>query len=262
MKRSSRSARWVSIGLLGQTIADNPNTLDASQRSAARVAGLAFLIPFAFLVYANFGIRESLMVTGDMAETVRRVAAAESLFRLSVTFDLVYCVGVVVLLSALYVVLAPVNRHLALLASILKLVYAVTAVLTALSLLTIVRLASDAAYLQGLGAEPLQAIVRHNSSAAWEQYYVGLVFWALSSTVIGWLWLKSRYIPRGLALFGLISSAWCLFCAFAYSISPSFSEVVNLWWFDTPMALFDITLSVWLLSKGLRPPPAPDPAQS
>jgi hypothetical protein len=237
-------------------MADRLNPVDPAQRSAARVAGLAYLIPFAFLVYANFGIRERLVVTGDIAETVRRVAAAESLFRLSVTFDLVYCVGVVILLSALYVVLAPVNRLLALLATILKLVYVVTAALVALSLLTIVRLATDPAYLRALGAEPLQAFVRIHSSAAWEQYYVGLVFWAVSSTVIGWLWLKSRYIPRGLALFGLISSAWCAFCAFAYSISPGFSGVVNLWWFDTPMALFDISLSVWLLAKGLRPPPA------
>jgi len=28
---------------------------------------------------------------------------------------------------------------------------------------------------------------------------------------------------------------------------------VNLWWFDTPMALFDIALSFWLLFRGLSP---------
>jgi hypothetical protein len=235
-------------------MANRLDLIDVSQRRAARVAALAYLISVAFVVSANFGIRGPLIVAGDTATTVRRIAAAVPLFRLSITFDLLYCVGVAVLLSALYVVLAPVNRHLALLATVLKLLYAVTAVLMALGLLTIVRLASDAAYAQALGAEPLQALVRLQTSGAWAQYYVGLVFWALASTVLGWLWLKSRYIPRGLALFGLISSAWCAVCAFAYSISPGFSQVVNLWWFDTPMALFDITLSVWLLTKGLRLP--------
>jgi uncharacterized protein YjeT (DUF2065 family) len=29
--------------------------------------------------------------------------------------------------------------------------------------------------------------------------------------------------------------------------------VVNLWWFDTPMTLFDIALSLWLIIKGLGP---------
>ena len=237
-------------------MADGPHVIDASQRTAAKVAALAYLIPVAFVVYANFGMRGRLFVAGDMAETVRRIAAAEPLFRLSVAFDLVYCIGVVVLLSALYVVLVPVNRHLALLAMLLKLVYAVTAVLMALSLLTVVRLASDAAYLQALNAEPLQALVRLSTSATGEEYYVGLAFWALSSTVLSWLWLKSRYIPAALAGFGLVASVWCAFCTFAYIINPAFSRAVNLWWFDTPMALFDVTLSFWLLIRGLRAPAA------
>jgi len=233
---------------------DSPNVIDRSQRNAAKVAALAYLIPVAFVVYANFGMRGRLFVTGDMAETVRRIAAAEPLFRLSVAFDLVYCIGVVVLLSALYVVLGPVNRHLAVLATLLKLVYAVTAVLMALSLLTVVRLAGDPAYGPALQAEPLQALVRLNSSAAGEEYYVGLAFWAVSATLIGWLWVKSRYVPVALAGFGLAAAAWCAVCTFAYIINPAFSRVVNLWWFDTPLALFDITLSFWLLFKGLRTP--------
>ena len=227
------------------------NVILVSQRNAARVAALAYLICVAFVVFANFGMRGRLFVSGDMADTVRRIAAAESLFRLSVAFDLVYCTGVVVLLTALYVVLSPVHRHLALLATLWKLVYAVTAVLMALSFLSVVRLASGAAYAQALGAEPLQALVRLNSSATGEQYYVGLAFWALSSTVLGWLWLKSRYVPAALAAFGLVSSAWCALCTFAYIINPAFAHVVNLWWFDSPMAVFDIVLSFWLLVRGL-----------
>lgn len=231
---------------------DQPGVIDPSQRTAAKVAGLAYLIPVAFVVYANFGMRDPLYVSGDMAETVRRVAAHEGQFRLSVAFDLVYCTGVVVLLSAIYVVLAPVDRLLAVIATLSKLVYAVTAVLMALSLLTVVRLATDPSYLRELGAEPMQAVVRLNWSATATQYYVGLGFWSVSSTIVGWLWLKSRYIPRALAAVGLVSSAWCLACTIAYIIDPAFSHAVNLWWFDTPMALFDIALSFWLLIKGLQ----------
>lgn len=60
------------------------------------------------------------------------------------------------------------------------------------------------------------------------------------------------YIPKALAFFGLVSAAWCVLCAFAYIVSPAFSQVVNLWWFDTPLAIFDIVLSFWLMFKGLR----------
>lgn len=228
------------------------NVISESQRSAAKVAALAFLISFALVVYANFGLHGDLFASEDLGETVRRVAEAQGLSRLSVMFDLGYATGMIALLSALYVVLSPVNRYLALLASVSKLVYAVTAVLLSLSLLTIVRLATDPAYLQGLGPEALQALVKLNHSATWEQYYVGLVFWALSSTVFGWLWLKSRYIPAGLALFGVVSSAWCVLCTVAYIMDPAFSSIVNVWVFDTPMVLFYLALSGWLLFKGLR----------
>ena len=125
-------------------MADRLNVIDISQRNAAKVAAIACLISFPFVVYANFGLRGPLFVTGDIAETVRRIAAAAPVFRLSVAFDIVYCTGVVVLLAALYVVLSPVNRYLALLASLGKFVYAVTGVLMALNFLTIMHIASDA----------------------------------------------------------------------------------------------------------------------
>jgi hypothetical protein len=35
---------------------------------------------------------------------------------------------------------------------------------------------------------------------------------------------------------------------------PDFPKVVNLWWFDTPIGIFEIALSCWLLFKGIRTP--------
>lgn len=236
---------------------DKVHFIDDSQRTAARVAGLGYLISMLFILTANFGLRGSIFVPGDIPGTIQRVAASASLFRLSIAFDLFYSVGAVVTFVAQYVVLSRVSKHLALLASMLKLVYAITAVLIALSLLNLVRLATDVAY-QGLQPEALQALFRVNYTATGMQYYVGLAFWALSSTVFSWLWLKSGYIPAALAMFGIAASAWCVFCTFAYIINPGFSNVVNLWWFDSPFAVFDIVLSFWLLFKGLRGPSTAD----
>ena len=86
-----------------------------------------------------------------------------------------------------------------------------------------------------------------------DYYYVGLLFGSLASTLCGYLWLRSRYIPRWLAAFGLISSAWCVFCTLVFYIFPGFDKLVDLWWFDMPMGIFDIVTSFWLLIRGLRP---------
>jgi uncharacterized protein DUF4386 len=83
----------------------------------------------------------------------------------------------------------------------------------------------------------------------------------LAATICAWLWLKSNYIPGGLALYGVIASAWCVVCAFLYLIFPDFNKIVNDWWFDFPMALFELILSFWLLFKGLKPG-ASDQAQT
>jgi len=89
-------------------------------------------------------------------------------------------------------------------------------------------------------------------AGTFDDYYVGLPFFGLAATVCAYLWLKSNYIPKGLAVFGVISSAWCVLCAFVFLIFPHFNKVVNDYWFDSPMAIFEMILSFWLLFKGLK----------
>jgi len=43
-------------------------------------------------------------------------------------------------------------------------------------------------------------------------------------------------------------------CTFVFYIFPDFDKIVGLGWFDSPMGLFDIALSFWLLFKGLKQP--------
>jgi hypothetical protein len=227
-------------------------SIDDSQRKAAKVAGFAYLFSLAIEVIHEFFISPQLNVAGNAAETARNILAHEQLFRLGIACDLIYSAGTVVLLSALYLILKPVSRNLALLATFWRLIYAVTWVVIAVNLFTALRLLSGAEYLQAFGAEQLQALARLHLSG-FDTYYVGLLFYGLASTVCAYLWLESRYIPRGLAAWGVIASAWCAICTLVFIITPGFSKVVNLWWFDTPMGIFEIVTSFWLLFKGLSP---------
>lgn len=226
-------------------------TIDASQRKAAKIAAVAYLFTFVIVVYVNFGIHDRL-ITDNAAETARNILSHEQLFRVGIVGDLIYCVGVVVLLTALYVILEPVNWGLALLAAFWRLVWVLMWLAATLRLFDALRLLRGAEYLRAFEAERLQGLARLSIGTRFNDYYVGLLFGALASTICGYLWLKSRYIPRALAAFGLLSSAWCVACTLVFYIFPNFDKVVNLWWFDTPMSIFDIVLSFWLLFKGLR----------
>jgi uncharacterized protein DUF4386 len=230
------------------------NAIDESQRRAARVAGFAYLVTFASVVYVNFGIHDRLIARNNAAETARNILAHERLFRIGIAGDLIYCAGVVVLLTALYVILEPVNRGLASLAALWRLVWVLMWLVMTLNLFDALRLLSGAAYLRALDADRLQVSAMFYLDSRFDYYYVGLVFGALASTVCGYLWFRSRYIPRALAAFGVISSAFCVACTCVFYIFPNFDKIVNLWWFDTPMGVFDLATSFWLLFKGLRSP--------
>jgi hypothetical protein len=229
-----------------------PGTVDESQRRAARVAGVAYLLSVAIVVFAQFSIRPHLIVAGNAAETARSIIAGERLFRIYIAFNLVYCAGVVVLLTALYVILKGVSHHLALLAAYCRLVYALVWVFVIVNLFSALRLLRGLDYLRAFGADELHTLVKLYLSG-FDAYYVGLLFYGLASALCGYLWFKSRYIPRALAVWGVISSLWCAACTFVFIILPDFTRVVNLWWFDSPMGLFEIATSFWLLFKGLRP---------
>jgi len=226
--------------------------IDNSQRTAAKVVGFAYLITFATVVYVHYGILWRL-VTGNAAETARNILANETLFRIGVAGTVLYSAGVIVLLTALYVVLKPVNKGLALMAAFSWLVWAFMWLVIALNYFHALTLLKGAGYLQVFEAERLQAWAMLYFKMGFDVYYIGLLFWGLASTICACLWFKSRYVPRALSAFGVLSSAFAVACTLALFIDPNFDKIVGLGWFDSPMGLFDIALSLWLIFKGLSP---------
>jgi len=230
------------------------DAIDPSQRKAARVAGATYLLALAAVVFTNFGIHERLFVAGDAAQTAHNIIAHERLFRLGIALDMVYCAGLLLILAMLYVILKPRNRTLALLAAFWSAVYALMWIRMTLNLFDALRFLSGADYLRVFEPERLQVLAKLSLRASFDEYYFGLLFWGLGSTLWSFLWFKSNYIPKALAAFGAASYAWAAICSLAFILFPHYSNAVNLWWFDSPMGIYEITIGLWLLVKGLRPP--------
>ena len=222
------------------------------QQRAAKVGGIATLLAIAIIVFGNYVLLTPLIVPGKAAETAQNILAHESAFRLTVVCFLSYSLISLVLLSAFYVVLKPVNHGLALVAAFCRLVFAVLWLVGSLQMLSALRLLRHAGYLQVFETDRLQVLARATIAATFDDYYVGLPFFSLALTICAYLWLKSSYVPRWLAWFGIVSSGWCVVCAFIYLLFPGFAQPVDPYWFDSPMAIFEVILSLWLLFKGLR----------
>jgi hypothetical protein len=230
------------------------NTIDNSQRVAAKIAGASGLLAVLIVAFGNYALLSPLVVPGNAAETARNIVAHQTQVRVALTCFLMYSASVIILLAALYVILRPVDRILALIGALFRLVFALLWLLTTLNLLSSLRLRSSASYLQAFEPDRLQVLARLPVAANFDDYYVGLPFFGLAATACSYLWLKSGYIQKTLAAFALMSSAWCVICAFVFLIFPTFDKTVNAYWFDSPMAIFEMIVSFWLLFKGLRPP--------
>ena len=229
------------------------STIDASQRKAATVVGLCYLLALPPAIFAEFYVRTHLIAFGDAAQTARSIMAHERLFRLGTAGNLTVFTLDVVLIIALYVVLMPVNRTLALLATGWGLIETATLVVVTLSDFDVLRILSGADYLHAFEANRLQALARLSLSAHADAYNVGLVLAGLRSAAFCYLWFRSRLIPRALAAWGMAASFLMGASAFSFVIFPELSRFIPVEIYGAPIFFFELTMGVWLLLKGLPP---------
>ncbi|MGZ3952208.1 MAG: DUF4386 domain-containing protein [Flavisolibacter sp.] len=219
---------------------------DKRLSAIARLAGTSYLLSTVIVVYANLGVVKKLVVFNNMTETTRNITGQESLFRFTMVLNLFYCIGTIINLAAIYALLKPVSNTLSLVAASLKLVMPLTWIFITVNSFVVLRLINVPVYSQVFNQDQFNSLVRLNLSGS-GIYYIGLLFWSLASTVYSLLFFRSNYIPKLLAIFGMIASSWCFVCTVAYMIYSSFSNAVNPWWFDSPMVIFEIVVSIWLL---------------
>ena len=228
-------------------------TVSDSQRRAARVVGFTYLFAMVTANFAEVYVLPRLVVHNDTAKTATNILAHQRLFRLGIASDLLTFATDVVLIAALYVVLKPVNQNLALLAVLWRLVETSLCVVMTLSSFDVLRLLSGSASLQVWEPDRLQALARLSLGAHGDAFNVCLLFFGLGSTVFGYLWVKSNYIPRILAVWGVFSSLLVALCSFAFVVFPRLVERAGLSCY-LPIFIFELTMGFWLLIKGLRQP--------
>ena len=80
---------------------------------------------------------------------------------------------------------------------------------------------------------------------------IGLVLFGLGSTVFGYLLLKSGYVPRLLAAWGVFSSLCIVASAFWFIVFPNTATIPQLCSYAA-IFLYEVIVGSWLLLKGAR----------
>jgi hypothetical protein len=226
------------------------DSIDQTQRNAARAVGCAYLFTSALAWFAEFHVRARLIDYQSAAKTFANIIASESLFRWALAADLLTFALDVVIIVGSYLILRPVSRSLATFGLAWRLIETAVVAVMAINTFDILTLVSGADYLRGLPADQLPAMVRMAFEAHNAGYNVGFLFFGLGSGAFCLAWYQSRYIPRVLAAWGILGSLLAAASTFCYTLSPALTRIVEPGCF-VPIGTFELVLGFWLLLKGL-----------
>lgn len=219
-----------------------------TRRSNARLAGLAFLLYFAFGIptmmlmaraRAGHGVEAKLASLSQHGADVR-VAV---LFVLFTSF----CALVLgVTMRALTRDQDPDVAMLAMLCRICEGLAGALGVQRTMSLLWLADPATNGA-MDPAAARALGAWLLEGQASG-----VGAIFFAVGSLLFAWLLARGRIVPAPLAWWGVITSA-----AAVVALPLDFVGLFPgawIWYVWLPLAAFEVPLAVWLLVKGAAEP--------
>jgi hypothetical protein len=77
-------------------------------------------------------------------------------------------------------------------------------------------------------------------------------FFAVGSALFSWLLLRGRMIPVALAWLGVLASILVVVCHPLQLAGLLGGPITSLMWY--PMLVFEVTLALWLIIKGVTTP--------
>jgi hypothetical protein len=225
-----------------------------SLASAARIAGYGYLAIIVLAIFAEFFVRSTLVVPGDAVTTANNIMANQGLYRFGVASYLLAAIFDVMVAVALYIFLRPVNKGLALLAAWFRLIHAIIFAVALTNLLNVLHLLSGAEYLSAFTAEQLQAQLMVFLDAFDYEWLIGLVFFGLHCLLLGYLIVKSDYVPKILGILLVVAAFGYLVDSFAHFLMASYSDYqdVFLMMVALPAIAAELSFCLWLLIKGAR----------
>jgi Domain of unknown function (DUF4386) len=225
----------------------NQRTAETSPLFKARMGGACWLMCFVTSIFPLI-VSDRLVVPRDAAATATNLLANDALFRAGTATLLISTAFYVAATLFVYELLKPVNKTLSLLAAFFSLVGCAVGALSCLFDFAPFVLLKGAPYLSVFTAEQLEALAYMFLAVRAQANDIGLAFFGLHCLGVGYLVLRSTFLPRLIgALMMFAGVGWLTFLSppLANSLAP-----FNM----LPGAIGELSLSLWLLVKGVNVP--------
>jgi len=217
----------------------------------ARLAGSMFLLYIAIGITSMVLFRQATGGTEDTGATLASLAQHATIVRLTALLSLLTFFIAVALGVTLYALTRDQDSDLAVLALCCRAtegVIGATAAASTLDLLSVATASTAAAPPKAAAVEALGALLLQQDGG----FLTAASCFAAGSTLFSYLFLRARTIPVPLAWLGVVASL-LLVAALPVRLLGFLRGPVNYYvWI--PMAVFEVTLGLWLLIKGVGAP--------
>ncbi|MGC9670054.1 DUF4386 domain-containing protein [Planosporangium sp. 12N6] len=221
-----------------------------SPRRLARIAGLLYLMNIVGGAFA-ITVVPAMLVTADPAATAHNIATHELLYRSGLAAHVVVTVTNVGLAIIFYDLLKVVNRRIAQLDVFFILVGTAIEAAGLVNQFTPLVLLSGGPYGKALPAAQLQALAYLPGDLSGIDYTIHTVFFGFDLLCMGYLLLRSRFLPTTIGVLLAIDGLAYLIYSFADILAPGFAaELVP--WIQLPALLGEGSLCLWLLVAGVN----------
>ncbi len=234
---------------------------ELSLRNAARIAGFSYLMVFVISILGTAFALDKIIVLGDSITTANNIVANESLFRFGIAcwfvvivFDTVslkarHCV---IAAWALYFLLKPTNQNLSLLAAWFRLIFIPIFAYSFINYFSALQLLTGADYQKVFEANQLQALSMLLINTQDYAMHLSFVFFGIHIFLLGYLILRSRYMPRILGILLIVASCGYLIDSFGNFLFSSYgdNQIGFVVLVAVPAIIAEFSLTIWLLLKG------------
>lgn len=223
----------------------------ASPRVLSRIGGVLYLIIIAGGLFGEAFIRGRLLVPGDAVATAANIRSMESLWRMGIASEFFMLICTIGLMLILFILLRPVSRDLALLAVLLNLVSIAAEAVNEQQLLAALFPLGSAEYLGAFQPDQLAAMASLSMKSYGYGFGVSLIFFGCECIVIGYLIVRSGYLPRAIGVLMQIAGVCYLINSFVLILNPDLAGRL----FPTillPAFVGELSLCLWLLVKGVN----------
>lgn len=221
----------------------------SSINKTARMAGFFYFLYFVAQITSDLW-RDSFIVLGDAAATAGNIMAHEGSFTVTAVGDLVTATLFFLAAWALYVLLKPVNKNLALLFMLLNLAGVAVHFTSGLNLFAALQLLNGPGYLNVFRPDQLQALAMFFLDLQHKGFLMAQLFYGVWLFPLGYTVYKSGFLPRVLGIVLMIHCFTWTSTFFQVFLFPGFEVLHYVSW---PLGFIaEGGLTLWLLIMGAK----------